>query len=377
MLSPLIVDSAPLGDARMPDEPTPFSRPMRTVLWIVMSLAFALGFLAANREDMFERLHIFLFNLCCCGLVILRDVARRAATADRSVPFLALSLAYAGCAAMGFYLPAAVLALALAALVESVRARAFSPLPLDIFSLRTDVAEKFRHAAVLCLSIALALSALVIINNEYGRWIAMRKLTLTMFFLGFSFPMSLMTMALVVDGLRPSFRGSTRRILEAVFWIITVGVILFLAAILLEFAPAEIALATMLFTAVIALLALFAHGAERSPRAAYCASGIAFLVSTGISGITYIFVNRYGSCATCGDVVLWSHAYLSLYGWNLCGLALIVHAPSDAPRALPARVLIPLHWLSVALAALGKLYPQAAVVAVIVFAVIVFALVKK
>ncbi|MGD8634578.1 MAG: hypothetical protein PVF85_13475, partial [Anaerolineales bacterium] len=65
--------------------------------------------------------------------------------------------------------------------------------------------------------------------------------------------------------------------------------------------------------------------------------------------------------------LLQTHAYLSLYGWNLVGLTAIIHL-IDFPKRLNHVSIILLHWVTVALLApLGSEFPVLAIIAIVLF----------
>ncbi len=84
-------------------------------------------------------------------------------------------------------------------------------------------------------------------------------------------------------------------------------------------------------------------------------SGMFFLVFTGITGIFYIELKNYPQLyQSWGRLLLTSHAYLSLYGWSLSGL-LILMRWNDFPLRLNSWAVIFFHWLVITiLAPLGK-----------------------
>jgi len=72
-----------------------------------------------------------------------------------------------------------------------------------------------------------------------------------------------------------------------------------------------------------------------------------FLLATALTGILYIilYIKNPGNKALLNKVIDY-HRLISLYGWNLSGLAIIVRY-GDFPIRLNSRHAIALHWLTV------------------------------
>ncbi len=72
--------------------------PQKIILAVAMTLALGFGFLPGLMPDFpykFERLHIFLFNLCAGGFVLLWFAQRMGRVTANLYAWLALSVAYA------------------------------------------------------------------------------------------------------------------------------------------------------------------------------------------------------------------------------------------------------------------------------------------
>ena len=175
----------------------------------------------------FERLHIFLFNLCTGGTILLYYTQGRVETSKTVKFFFLCSLIYAFSAFFKFYPLTILISVPLYVLVEKIRIEKFSLIPLQFISSKEPVSEKFHQASLLCLSTGIVMASLVILNNEYFKFVIMEKLTLNTFFLGFSFPLSLITLSLVFSMLKKIEGSSARVIMEVCFWTITLGVIIF------------------------------------------------------------------------------------------------------------------------------------------------------
>lgn len=340
---------------------------------MVIALGFGfLGMLDPQEAYHFERLHIFLFNLCA-GCTILLYYSEPGDSLSPNVRlFLFLSLLYALCAFLEIYAPVLVVTPALVAIVETIRIRRFSFFPVDFFKKTVPVSQKFHHAALLCLSIGMLIAALVIINSEYHPFIRIPKLELNMFFLGYSFPLSLITMSLIFMIMENS-SGRDGAFKNAAFWIINVGVVVFFGFILAEVFLPQLAVTLVLFASVLMVFYLFVTLGKNLQQKQFLISGMGFLMITSITGIVYIlleFTRGYDSSSLAWLMRL--HSFTALYGWNLCGLAIICRY-NDFPIQLHSNRTIALHWATVmVLAPLGCYYPVIAVIATIAYAVYLY-----
>ena len=323
----------------------------------------------------FERLHIFLFNLCSGGTIILLFSENRGRLSIRTGSFLVLSLVYALSAFLELYPVTILLSLVLAGIVESIRVESFSLFPMNFFSMTETVSAKFHQASLLCLSIGLVFSSLVIINNEYLHLVHMEKLVLNTFFLGFSFPLSLITLSVIFSMIRQNGDSVVGILSMACFWVINLGVITFFIFILLERFYPQLAVTLALFVAVVTVLILYGRLGQRLQQKQFLSSGIGFLLITAVSGIAYILLQMApGYDSEQSKWLLRLHTYASLYGWNLCGLAVICRY-QDFPISLHSGVVISIHWLTaLVLAPLGTFFPVAAILAVAGYLFIVYTL---
>lgn len=323
----------------------------------------------------FERLHIFLFNLCTGGSILLYYTQRRHRV-SRTVRFFFLgSLVYAFSAFFKLYPVTLLVSVFLCLVVEHIRIQTFSLFPIAFFQKKASVSEKFHQASLLCLSIGIGMASLVILNNEYFHWVSMAKLTLNTFFLGFSFPLSLITLSLVF-GMLKRIEGSGQKVfMEVCFWTITLGVIIFFVFILFERFIPQIFVTSALFLAVSMVFYLYYTFAESVQQKLFLTSGIGFLIVTAITGIVYIFLQMsddYNPERT--KWLLHMHVFASLYGWNLCGLSVICRF-DDFPIRLHSPTVICIHWLTaIVLAPLGVFYGWFAILAIIGYAFITLTL---
>ncbi len=349
---------------------------LRLFFYLLMGLALAFGFLHLFVDlgpyDP-ERLHIFLFNLCAGGTLLLYFTENQDTLSKRAVLFLALSLFYALLAFFNQYLPAITVSLILAALVESCRIETFSFFPWEFFSRRESVSRKFHQAALLCLSLALIISAGVLTNNQYLRLVTFPKLELNVFFLGFSFPLSLITLSLIFFFFHDLKTISIRGVKEIIFWTINLGVILFFLFILAEQPTSQMVVTTLLFLAVIGTAILYFRFGKDTQQKNFLTSGIGFLLTTAVTGIAYILLEFLSGHSP--DRYHWLmrlHAFVSLYGWNLSGLAVICRY-NDFPIRLNTPGVILFHWITVlVLAPAGVFFRVAAVIALPCFMLLLY-----
>jgi len=114
-----------------------------------------------------------------------------------------------------------IISVPLVVFVEKIRIKKFSILPVLFFKPGESVSEKFHEAALLCLSTGLVIADIVILNNEYFKLITIEKLTLNTFFLGFSFPLSLITLSVVFSMMENTDIPSISILMNICFWTIT------------------------------------------------------------------------------------------------------------------------------------------------------------
>lgn len=352
----------------------------RSVLMALMSSALFFGFLhlfvPQGMTHNFERLHIFLFNLCSGGTIILYFSENQTYASKKVIIFCVLAVIYAVLAFLKFYIPAMMISLVLAVIVESVRIRKFSLFPGDFFRSSVPVERKFHQSSLLCLSIGLIISCAVILNNEYLKIVSFPKLKLDTFFLGFSFPLSLITMSLMFSFMKDDLRPLTRTLKNIGFWTVNLGVIIFFLFILFEKLTMQLIVTCVLFTAVIMIFCLFAELGIHIQQKSFLISGMGFLLFTAVTGIAYIILEFFPGYYTPGasKFLLKLHSFASLYGWNLSGLAVICRY-EDFPIRLHSKGTILFHWITVLfLAPLGIYFHFFAVCAIICYTVFLYIL---
>lgn len=337
---------------------------VRQVIMAIMFLAFIFGFLDSFFPVNFTRLHIFLFNVTTGGFIILfyTEGGKRISLAAGA--YLLLSIIYSILAFKNLYLLTIPVSLILFIIVEIIRIKRFSFFPADFFRSRVPVSSKFHQASLLCLSMALLISTAVILNYQYYHWVHYEKLTLNVFFLGFSFPVSLITMSLMFHFIQEKKHRFSAIIENSIFWLINCGVIVFFIFIILEIFIAEIAAASILFTTVIILYCYFLKFGRNLQQKAFLISGMTFLLFTAITGLLYIPAKTvYTDRETIAALLLQLHASISLYGWNLSGLFVILRW-NDFPLKLNSKIFILFHWIIIVfLVPLGKMHMVFAVTA--------------
>jgi len=345
---------------------------LKTLLLVMMATALACGFmhhLIPPTVLNFERLHVFLFNLCSGGTLLIYFTEEQKELSRRGQLFVVLALAFAFSAFFQWYIPAMLLPLALAYLVNRVRIDHFgSGFPVGLFSLHESVPRKFHQAALLCLTLGLCFSSPVILNSVYLHWVHIEKLKLDTFFLGFSFPLSLISMSVIFSLMKQESLRLTSLLKEAAFWIINLGVIIFFLFILGEMFTSQVTISLILFFTVALIFYLYWYEGMPLQQKAFLSSGILFLLVTSITGIAYILLS-FSSFYTPEHSIplLRLHAFTALYGWNLSGLA-VISRHGDFPLKLHSRPVILLHWLTVLiLCPVGYFIPVFAVLAVIAY----------
>ncbi len=336
-----------------------------------MTAAFIFGFADLYIDKNFERLHIFLFNLTSGGFTILYLTESRRIPSARTILFFILSIVYAVLAFFEIYTAAAVTGLVLAVIVEICRERRLNFFPGHFFKIDEDTSSKFHDASLLCLVMALCLSSLVIFNEVYFHLFKLEKLTLNVFFLGFSFPVSLITFSIIFGIIdKEKFRLLT--IAEHLFfWFICGGVIIFFILIIMQSFPGEVFISFFLFFTVLAIFIAFFRYGSRMQQKYFLVSGMYFLLFSALTGIVYIVLSKFTFYKDYGKIVLRIHAFASLYGWNLTGMMVILRW-DDFPIALNTGKILYFHWFIIMfLAPLAKFYSPLAVPAVVTYTIFI------
>jgi hypothetical protein len=359
---------------------------LKMLLWCLVTAGFIFGYaglvfpdqtaiMETPRPDsyQFQRLHIFLFNLVSGGTVLLYFTHGQQKVFRRLRVYIVGSIVFSLAAFLNLYAIAIVLAVMLALIVESVRMEKFAFWPFDFFSFSKYVSQKFHHAALLCLSLGLLISAGVMLENNYLHLLHLSRLLLDDFFLGFSFPLSLMAFSVMF-----SLDSDEKRLWVEIargssFWIVTVGVIVFFVFIIAGILPLEFVTAVVLLIDVFLIFWLFRLDLRSvGEPEQFLISGMLLLVLTGVTGLLLVLWNVISSYSSSGyGLLLQTHAYLSLYGWNLSGLVVMIHY-YEFPLRLHSFEVILLHWVTVAvLAPAASQYAVLALVAIPLFAILI------
>lgn len=341
-----------------------------------MTLALSFGFMEmfiAKGAYSFERLHIFLFNLCSGGTILIYFTEGKNRISLKALGFLTLATIYALLAFFNLYIPAIIISVVLAGIIESARIEKFSLFPHGFFKKDEPVSLKFHQASLLCLSLGLIISSLVVLNNEYLKLIDMPKLQLNTFFLGFSFPLSLITMSVIFSLMEEKVSNSVLILKNFGFWSVNLGVIIFFLYIIFEKLLPQVFVTLILFFTVVMIFFLYYKYGFKKQQKNFLASGIAFLIFTAVTGILYIFIELTpGYSSEKYRWLLRLHAFASLYGWNLCGLATIIRF-NDFPLNLHSGKVILFHWITVIiLAPLGTIYKPFSIITVLCYFLILY-----
>ena len=168
-------------------------------------------------------------------------------------------------------------------------------------------------------------------------------------------------MSLIFSFMEKSDKGLFGPLKELGFWAINLGVIIFFIFIIFEQFAWQVVVTLGLFAAVIMILGIHMKLGLPQQQKQFLTSGLGFLLFTAVTGIVYIVFEigpEYSS-----EKYRWLlrlHAFASLYGWNLCGLAVITRY-YDFPISLNSKTLIGWHWFVVILLApMGHLHPMLA-----------------
>lgn len=344
------------------------STQLRSLLMITMITALFFGFLhlfvPGETLYNFERLHIFLFNLVSGGTILIYYSEGQKKLTKKAMLFFGLSITYALLAFKKIYVPAIIISLILAGIVEYIRFEMFSLFPWGFFDRREPVSRKFHQASLLCLSMGLVISGLVILNNQYLNVVSYEKLKLDTFFLGFSFPLTLITMSVIFSFMKPDTSRIVVRLKNAGFWNVNLGVIIFFMFILFRQLILQLVVTTVLFMSVVLIYYLYKDLGARVQQKNFLTSGMFFLWYTAITGIIYIALEfRPEYTHENLKYLLRMHSFASLYGWNLSGLAVICRK-DEFPIRMHSPSIIAIHWITaIFLAPLGTWFKPFAVIA--------------
>lgn len=330
-------------------------RSIKLTLLPTITLAVLFGFLrtweAVPEGWSFQSAHIFLFNLTSGGTLLMTFLAGRKGLGSREAAFFLGGLVFSAGALTGLHYLCIVSALGMGVLAESLRWSRFSWFPFDFFS-QVEASRKFEQASLLCLSLGLFICAATLINNHYLEWVHFEKLDLHVFYLGFSFPVSLITFGWLFERVEQSGRPPARAASEFAFWSLNLGVIFFFVFIVFEVYPMQFLMALFLFSVV--CLAIYLHLSRRSSDQVWALlmSALAFLTLGSLSGIFYVAVlwnfEKYSP-----GYLLNLHSAANVFGWNLTWILMSVRE-KDFPLKVKTRTIIIVHWSMVALIPLSR-----------------------
>ncbi|MBF0396806.1 MAG: hypothetical protein HQK78_08550 [Desulfobacterales bacterium] len=242
------------------------SNKLKLVLGGLILIALIFGFLHHFFPDVknynFDRLHIFFFNLCSGGTIIIYYTEKRQKLSKTGILFFSLAILYSIIIFFNIYYIAIFLGLILSIIIEKVRIKRFSFFPIDFFKSNSEVSEKFNQASLLCLSTGLIICSIVIWNNQYLKLFYFPKLKLETFFLGFSFPISLITLSVMFSFMDKKFQ----LIKNICFWSINLGVIIFFAFIIANKLALELIIALILLSAITTTFYIFINFCPESQQ---------------------------------------------------------------------------------------------------------------
>jgi len=134
-----------------------------------------------------------------------------------------------------------------------------------------------------------------------------------------------------------------------------------------------IIVALILFFTVIIIFIYFIKNEVPVQEKYFLLSGVCFLLSTAITGIIYILLKPFPTAyEEYGKIILKMHAFISLYGWNISGLFIIIRW-GDFPIKLNTKKTIIFHWIAIAIIApLGRFNKGFAILSIIMFFYILY-----
>jgi len=160
---------------------------------------------------------------------------------------------------------------------------------------------------------------------------------------------------------------------EVGFWNVNLGVIIFFLFIIFEKLMPQVFVTSILFLTVAMIFILYRKLGKQIQQKNFLTSGMTFLLVTAVTGIAYIYFQLTSDYTP--EKYKWLlrlHAFAALYGWNLCGLAIICRY-DDFPIRLHSKSIIVMHWVIVMfLAPFGNYNPVLAILATVSYAVMLY-----
>lgn len=294
-----------------------------------------------------QRLHIFFFNLIVGGTVILWFTNKESKFSKNTWLYLTTSFIFSTSVFLNLYIISLISGIILVFLVERVRINHFGFFPFSFFDYKVPVGRKFHLASLLCLSIGLILAELTILNNYYLKLISPNILPLNYFYLGFSFPLSLIIFSIIYDIIDQKDNPKLKLQKEVSFWFVNIGVIIFFIFIIFKMVIGEIFCAVLLTIFILLTIYLFFKNTSYFRNKKLLISGMFFLVLTSLTGLSMIFLQSFYSNIPryqfLNSLLLQMHGYLALYGWSLSGLIVIIKN-LDIQQKFQNNKKILIHW---------------------------------
>ncbi len=342
---------------------------IRAGFFLTVAIAFSICLADIRCGDGWKIFHVFFFNLVSGGLVITCiHVGRKAG--PRVILYFILTILLVFFLRFGEYLWAFSVIPGLVFITESIRWNKYPVFPVDFFRWKSSVAEKFSHAALLCLSLSHILMGAVILNNYFFHWWFLPKLNIQIFYLGYSFPVSLTIISYMIRHI-PGMGRWMNFAKDGVFWMLNLGVITLFLGIITESFLLEIIVSVVLFLGVLILGTIYFLQFPGGGPKTMITSGLFFLITTASSGIAYAVVSGRPEYEPAGKYLLKLHAIYSLFGWNLSGLLVVVanRLPQNKISIIP---LVVLHWVSLTLVIAGLFSYPIYMAGVVVFTIFLF-----
>lgn len=327
---------------------------IKLILLTTVSTAVFLGFFKTNTGFGFSILNVFLFNLTAGGTLLTVRLRGKDDLDAHGFLFWSIAVLFSIGAAAHLAAVCIAAALILGIMVENIRWRRFAWFPSDFFK-SVPASMKFEQASLLCLSCGLFICAATMANNEYLKLINYEKLGLHVFFLGFSFPISLILFSELFRRIENRWSRSSKLVMQICFWGLNLGVIFFFIFIILEIYFMQMAMALTLFsvTCITGYLSIFKT--DRDDHREILTSALLFLAVGSITGIIYICLLWKGLAESIPNNFLSYHSAATVFGWNFAWF-LPTTRFNEFPLKIKTKYVIALHWIFVLLIPLGRVY---------------------
>ena len=167
------------------------------------------------------------------------------------------------------------------------------------------------------------------------------------FFLGFSFPISLSIFSTVFKRIESTGRHYPRIFGEFCFWGLNLGVISFFFFIIFEIYPLQMVAALALFGATILTIIMHVTRSERGDEWLMLSSAFGFLILGSLTGIFYVLILWKSAAYTSGGFMS-LHSAATIFGWNLTWI-LVTSRHKKLPLVVGTGKLVVMHWAFVLL----------------------------